>query len=289
MQATQRIQYHGCEGYLHYIESVTPRAMPNTDFSSSIHPSDVEIYHFAEGDLFFTYEDKRIAVEQGSILVLANNVHHRPILQSPCRYVRRHVMVHRTAFSRFDTKASDLYRRIAQRKLIQIDPKTVEDEGLLTHFHRIRHALEEGSAYGELCAAVSALALLIRAVSVEDTVTPPVHRPYTERVAKIMKYVNEHLDEKLTYEALSAVFFCHEKTLSHLFQKETGIPLAKYVTERRIRKAREVLSGGGSSKDAALAAGYEDYTVFYRAFVREVGMTPSAYRRERCEPAGERR
>ena len=97
----------------------------------------------------------------------------------------------------------------------------------------------------------------------------------------IIKYINENLASDLSYKTLAEKFFISEKNLYNFFKRETGFPLSKYITKLRIIRAKEILSPGGSAFDAATAAGYDDYSVFYRNFVKETGITPAKYAQKR--------
>ena len=53
----------------------------------------------------------------------------------------------------------------------------------------------------------------------------------------------------------------------------------QYVTERRIAYAKQLLSETVlSAGEIADACGYRDRAVFFKAFKREAGMSPGAYR-----------
>ena len=47
--------------------------------------------------------------------------------------------------------------------------------------------------------------------------------------------------------------------------------------ERRIIKAQSILNAGGSAKTAAYIAGFKDFSVFYRCFLKKVGITTTEY------------
>ncbi len=72
---------------------------------------------------------------------------------------------------------------------------------------------------------------------------------------------------------------CH---FSRAFKQATGLPPHRYQIMLRIDRAKELLAGSPLSiADVAAAVGYDDQGQLARLFRREVGITPSQYRRER--------
>jgi transcriptional regulator GlxA family with amidase domain len=71
------------------------------------------------------------------------------------------------------------------------------------------------------------------------------------------------------------------RTFARRFRNATGQKPIKYVHTLRIEKAKHLLEQGSAAIDEVGASvGYEDSTAFRRLFKREVGMTPSAYRKK---------
>ena len=62
-----------------------------------------------------------------------------------------------------------------------------------------------------------------------------------------------------------------------IFQAETGMPVMRYVTLRRLLHAVFLMAGGMKRTEAALRSGFNTYAGFYKAFVRELGCTPAEY------------
>jgi AraC family transcriptional regulator len=66
------------------------------------------------------------------------------------------------------------------------------------------------------------------------------------------------------------------------FKQSTGMPPHRYQIMQRIERAKNLLVDTGLPiSDVAAAVGYEDQGQLARLFRREVGVTPSQYRRER--------
>ena len=261
--------YHAQNASLHFFSAVTERAMPHTSFEAHSHISELEIYRFLSGSLFFFFEGIRIPVKNGSIIAICDNTLHRPIITAPCRYERQRLMIARAIAPK--------PRILRQRQILISAPENPENGRLHALFHEIERCLAVGDRYGELCATVSALSLLIEMERSGVTACESTVVPHSEKVAEILSYINSHIDVDLSYHALAARFYLSKKSLYHLFKREVGFTLSEYIQNRRIVKAKSVLNSGGTAREAATAAGFRDYTVFYRSFRRELGMTPTQY------------
>uniref|UniRef100_UPI0012E1DA04 helix-turn-helix domain-containing protein n=1 Tax=Nonomuraea sp. SBT364 TaxID=1580530 RepID=UPI0012E1DA04 len=67
--------------------------------------------------------------------------------------------------------------------------------------------------------------------------------------------------------------------LVRAFRLAYGLPPHAYLTQLRVRRARELLARGTPPAEAALAAGFCDQSHLSRHFRRIVGTTPGAYQR----------
>ncbi len=72
------------------------------------------------------------------------------------------------------------------------------------------------------------------------------------------------------------------RTLQRHFQKNLGRPIAAEIRRARLERAkRELAQTGRSIKDISRDVGFGPPMRMYEIFVRELGLTPSEYRRQR--------
>lgn len=103
-----------------------------------------------------------------------------------------------------------------------------------------------------------------------------------ELAQTIMKYVENNIsDSNLTLKRIAEEqLFLNVDYVSRQFQKLTGRKFSQYLTEERIRKAKELLIEGDGGKVAAVAAqvGYgENSQYFSQVFKKITGITPSKW------------
>ncbi|MGA2490272.1 MAG: response regulator, partial [Anaerolineales bacterium] len=97
---------------------------------------------------------------------------------------------------------------------------------------------------------------------------------------KAMAYIHEHYSKPIGREDVARHVGVSEGYLSRCFTQETGLSLIHYVARYRIQQAKQFLKTGEMSiTEIALEVGFSDSNYFSRAFHREVGISPLAYRR----------
>ncbi|MNJ46555.1 HTH-type transcriptional repressor of iron protein A [compost metagenome] len=74
-----------------------------------------------------------------------------------------------------------------------------------------------------------------------------------------------------------------EKTLSRLFQRETGLSFRLWRQRMRLLSALPALERGERVTDVALACGYDSLSAFIAAFGRQFGLPPGAFVRARMD------
>ena len=73
--------------------------------------------------------------------------------------------------------------------------------------------------------------------------------------------------------------------LSHVFKNYMGMPPMQYVTTRRIAYAKKLLQETDLTATAVGAAcGYKDHVLFFKAFKKIEGVTPTVFRKQKGGP-----
>jgi two-component system response regulator YesN len=96
-----------------------------------------------------------------------------------------------------------------------------------------------------------------------------------DTIAAIEEYVRKRYAERIGVEGIARSFGLTPNYLSALFHKRTGSTLVRYLTEVRLMKARELLRGGLSVKEAAWEVGYGSERHFARLYRERFGHAPA--------------
>jgi len=100
-------------------------------------------------------------------------------------------------------------------------------------------------------------------------------------INKVKYYVNENINnpDEINLTRISELVYLNQSYLSRLFKQVTGVNFSDYVSEVRVKKAKELLEINDIKiKDIAQAIGFSSATNFARFFKKHTGVTPQEYK-----------
>ena len=103
-------------------------------------------------------------------------------------------------------------------------------------------------------------------------------------VVRAQSYIKENFHKDLSLDEVSRQMDLSPYYFSKLFKEETGSNFVEYVTNLRIKRAKELLAGESCSmKEICAEVGYSDPNYFSRIFKKNTGVTPTEYRESERE------
>ncbi|MDL2219062.1 AraC family transcriptional regulator [Ruminococcaceae bacterium OttesenSCG-928-O06] len=100
------------------------------------------------------------------------------------------------------------------------------------------------------------------------------------RLAPVLSHIHQNCTAPISVEGLAERFNYSPSHLAHSFKKQMGTSLYHYVLLRRLQIGREAMLQGVPVKEAYQKCGFGDYAGFYRAFVKEFGLSPQQYKKK---------
>lgn len=106
---------------------------------------------------------------------------------------------------------------------------------------------------------------------------------------QLKAYMDDHLDQSISYEDLQQRFGYHKDYLAQLFRQKYGMSPNKYLIHARMELGKRLMERRRdlSLKEIALMTGYEDQLYFSKVFKNVEGVSPSKYRERHFEDGGE--
>lgn len=101
-----------------------------------------------------------------------------------------------------------------------------------------------------------------------------------DHVINILKYVDDHITEKLSLKDIAKEFHMSNEYTSYIFKKETGKQLTQYINEQKTLLAKKlILNEGMSLAEISFHLGFENYDYFSKTFKKYAGISPSQFKR----------
>lgn len=241
-----------------------------------------EFYFFMEGDICCQIGEESFQILPGDLMLIPPHTPHQAYIQYHGSHYRRFVLWISKDFYQYLSHLSEDYRYLIeyaeQQKQYIFHHDTITFNALKS---RLIHILEEMNTdrfgrQAQITLTLSELMLTLCRITYE------AHHPVTEHgkqslCENVLRYIEEHLEDDLSLDQLSKVFFVSKYHISHLFKETFGLSLHQYVLKKRLDKCRQQIVSSQSITDTCQQNGFHDYSSFYRAFVKEYGISPKEY------------
>ena len=120
--------------------------------------------------------------------------------------------------------------------------------------------------------------ILINRIAAADAPAAPERR-IDPKVRDTLSYISENLTGELSVDALADRVFLSRYHFMRLFKDQTGSTLHAYIRQKRLLYAARLIREGMPAGQAASVCGFNDYSVFNRAFRSSFGIRPADLRK----------
>ncbi len=225
---------------------------------------DNRFYPISPGDLFIINQ-----YESHKLTQIDNSVHERIVLSIYPDFVKRLSTPYTDLDYCFSNRDSRFQHKVSLDKTAQ--SRFLYYISKITSARGYAHDIVEQAAFMELMVMINALS---DANAGENCVST---YKYSRQVDDILAYINQNIGQSITVEQLAENFFLSESYICRIFRQATGTTINKYITARRISIAKVHLSEGDSVSVAFEKSGFGDYSSFFKAFTKAVGVSPKKY------------
>ncbi len=238
-----------------------------------------EIYYSISGGKQFLIDNRFYSIEPGDIFIINQYESHKLTQIDKMVHERIIVSIHPEYIKRFSTPETDLDACFSQRNenfSHKISLNKEQQKRFLYYINKITNANGFGHDIIEQAAFMELMVLISNTLQTNTSHKPNTYA-YNHQVDDILSYINRNISSPVTIEKLAGEFFLSESYICRIFKSATGTTINKYICARRISIAKSLLNEGFSVTEAYEKSGFNDYSNFYKAFTKAVGLSPKKY------------
>ena len=241
-----------------------------------------EVYFFLSGNVQYNIESRSYLLTPGDVLLISPMELHQPMFGSEHKTYERIVLWINKRFleglSLPGQSFTECFNTASPGHTNLLRPEGVSRQYLTFLLEQLMTEKNSDDLYSE----VAALSLLVQVMislnrlslvyRQEQSIAAPDSTVYS-----VLGYINDHYSENLTLDFLANRFFISKYHLSREFQRLVGTSVHRYIIQKRLVMAKQMLSEGKPSSEVYQHCGFGDYSNFYRAFRAEYQTSPKDF------------
>ncbi len=158
------------------------------------------------------------------------------------------------------------------------------DEAIYQIIHRLLFLFAEDHPSKQLFVDMMLRELIIRVLQVESRriyEKKALTLSSSNRLAYIIQYIRDHLDQPLSVEGLSRKAHMSESNFHRVFKNELGVSPIDFINDERIKLATSLLHDPRRKvKEVYMACGFNSLSYFTRMFKRKKQLSPKAFQQK---------
>lgn len=237
---------------------------------------------FLSGQAAYSVEGRHYRLLPGDLVVIARGCIHRPEIEGEMPYERIILYISADYLQKISIPDCALSRCFSQTR--EQGSFVLRLSERMDDYVRCLSALEHAMSDREYGASLLRQSLFLQFMvclnrdSMQSRLSYVEAASCDEKILSILQYLNVHLSEPISIDALSQQFYLSKYHMMRRFRTETGCTIHGYLTEKRLQLAMELLSQGQGAQAVCLQCGFQDYSAFSRAFRRRYHVTPGTIR-----------
>ncbi|MGN0183108.1 MAG: helix-turn-helix domain-containing protein [Candidatus Ornithomonoglobus sp.] len=247
------------------------------NFNSHLH-SCYEFVHIIKGQLLYTVEGSDYMLSDGDIIMTRPEELHSFSFPKQCEYEREFLHI----YPRFLKDFPEVSQVLESRKsgcLNHIPAEKAKKYRLTEIFRAIREYCENPLPETELMVMTLSVQLILKINRILTDDAPEYTNVISDKKTNLIyDYIDNHYFEDITAASVAEAMYMSHAYASRLFKQKTGMTIKAYINMRRINNAKNLIMEGQKATSIFTQCGFKDYSTFYRAFTKYVGMTPDKFR-----------
>ena len=237
------------------------------------HHDFLKIMILLSGNVTYVVEGRSYPLIPWDIVLVDRGQVHRPVVDTAQPYERILLYLSPSFLEKYSTKEASLTKcfetaQYRHSQVLRLSHETLAPIKVLLQKLEASTSCKNNDFASPLLAKILCLEFLIELNRI--TLSPKVgfltESTLDYRISSLLAYINSHLDEPMDMASLSALSGLSSYHMMRLFKQETGYTVGNYITEKRLIKARDLLSQGTCATQACYLCGFQNYSTFLRAY-----------------------
>ena len=224
--------------------------------------SQFELIGVLEGEILISYEDKKFQVSSNQFVILPPFGYHTINSNRNGRYKRITAMFDSTAIPK------------EIRQYFTNTSSIVTSSSI--HIESIKNICKKSDSalYAPLIHALMTL-IFYDNISILSNKQNTYAYEQNEILQMIISYIDQHLYEKIQLDDLANHISYSKATIQNIFKKELNTSPKQYIISKKLMLANKLILDGMSPTEVSKKLGYENYSDFYRMYIKHTQRSPS--------------
>ena len=249
-----------------YFKHEASENQPRDSYSMHIHNS-YELIYFCDGNATHVIEDRKYKLRKGDLILVRPLQYHFIQIDATSRYERYDIL--------FDATQHHI-------DVLEFFPDGAEVINIKEN-EFAQEILRKCDFYHQICDNESFFKILPHLLSelfFNIHLFPHSFSGKTEAFSPLisagLQYINERLCQIDDISEITSHLYISDSYFFRLFKKELHCTPKRYICEKRLLLAHQMLSSGEKPADIFEKCGFKDYSTFYRNYTAFFGHTPKS-------------
>lgn len=231
-----------------------------------------------EGKVDYVVENVTYTLKPWTVLLVPHHAIHRALIDRSEPYERIILYLGSGFFSRTmpGTGLADCFETADRTRHYLLLPDGEQKKELDAVLRSFEQARDDARYGAQAMRDTMILQLLIAVNRIAAARTPELGDDprFDDKIRAALSYINENLAGDLSIDTLSERVYLSRYHFMRLFKQQTGSTVHAYVRQKRLLCAARLIREGVPAQQAAADCGFNDYSVFHRAFRACFGVRP---------------
>lgn len=224
-----------------------------------------EIILFKKGNASHVVEDRKYKLSKNDLIIIRPATYHFIQIEDTCTYERFNIL-----FVPDQSEQGIIDRVCDKIEVINISSNTIALE-IFSKLDYYEQSLPR-QEFENLCGIL--ITELFYNLSVSKEIASS-HTHISSTLHQALDYINLHLTSINNLEEVCDALYITPSYLFRLFKNELKTSPKKYLLEKRLIMAQNMLIMGNKPTKVYEECGFNDYTAFYKNYIKFFGRSPS--------------